>query len=177
MTVAATATGGGTAGEAGAVRLTRLRWWQLPEVLRAEAELFGDEAWSAELFWSELAQPDRCWLGAVDAQGRLLGYAGLARYPDEAYVQNIAVRRQAQGRRLGSRLLDALLAEAEASGLTTVGLEVAADNEPAQRLYRRRGFRVVGRRRGYYQPSGTDALVMLREGPLPDQGPSDGERR
>lgn len=148
----------------GGVGLTRLRWWHLDDVLRAEAELFGDEAWSAELFWSELAQPGRTWLAAVDGSGRVVGYAGLARNPDEAYVQNIAVVAEAQGRGTGAALLDALLAEAAADGLTAVGLEVRADNEPAQRLYRRRGFRVVGRRRGYYQPSGADALVMVREG-------------
>ena len=39
-------------------------------------------------------------------------------------------------------------------------LNVAIDNEPAQRLYRRYGFVGIGVRRGYYQPSGADALVM-----------------
>ena len=34
------------------------------------------------------------------------------------------------------------------------------DNDRAQRLYRRRGFTDIGIRRAYYQPSGTDALVM-----------------
>jgi [ribosomal protein S18]-alanine N-acetyltransferase len=33
----------------------------------------------------------------------------------------------------------------------------------AQGLYRRRGFIEIGRRRGYYQPSGDDAVVMKRE--------------
>ena len=145
------------------VRLTRLRWWHLDEVLRAEDDLFGDESWSAELFWSELAQPDRVYLAALDPDGTLVGYAGLARFPDEAMVQNLAVRPEAQGAGLGALLLDALLSEAAAAGLDTVGLEVAVDNVPALRLYRGRGFRVVGRRRGYYQPSGTDAFVMLRE--------------
>jgi len=43
---------------------------------------------------------------------------------------------------------------------TEVFLEVRVDNERAQRLYRSRGFAEIGIRRGYYQPSGTDALVM-----------------
>ena len=42
-------------------------------------------------------------------------------------------------------------------------LEVRADNEAAQRLYQRRGFTEIGRRRGYYQPSGADAVVMKRK--------------
>ncbi len=37
------------------------------------------------------------------------------------------------------------------------------DNLHAQRLYRTRGFEQVGVRRGYYQPSGADALVMRRD--------------
>jgi ribosomal-protein-alanine N-acetyltransferase len=39
---------------------------------------------------------------------------------------------------------------------------VAVDNEVAQRLYRRHGFAPAGIRRGYYQPSNTDALTMIR---------------
>ena len=37
------------------------------------------------------------------------------------------------------------------------------DNSRAQRLYRRYGFTEIGIRRGYYQPSGADALVMRRD--------------
>ena len=38
------------------------------------------------------------------------------------------------------------------------------DNRPAQKLYDSYGFEPVGVRRGYYQPSNTDALVMKRSG-------------
>jgi len=40
---------------------------------------------------------------------------------------------------------------------------VRTDNARAQQLYRRYGFAQIGVRRGYYQPSGTDALVMRKE--------------
>ena len=52
----------------------------------------------------------------------------------------------------------------EYMGLTagTPLLEVAVDNAPAQRLYATYDFEPVGLRRGYYQPSNTDALVMMR---------------
>ena len=62
----------------------------------------------------------------------------------------------------GPGLTGALLAEADRRS-PVVLLEVRADNEVAQGLYRRRGFTEIGRRRGYYQPSGDDAVVMKRE--------------
>jgi ribosomal-protein-alanine N-acetyltransferase len=41
---------------------------------------------------------------------------------------------------------------------------VRVDNASAQRLYERHGFVWAGIRRRYYQPSGTDAVVMIRHG-------------
>jgi len=127
-----------------------------------EQRIFGAEPWTARTFWSELGQVDtRHYLVAV-AGDRVQGYAGLCDYPDEAFVQTLGVAPSAQGQGLGVRLLQALLDEAERRRHFTVSLEVRADNTPAIGLYERFGFRRVGVRRGYYQPSGTDALVMTR---------------
>ena len=54
-------------------------------------------------------------------------------------------------------------------GVTTVFLEVAADNPGAQGLYASLGFVQVGRRKGYYARSGgaVDALVLSVALPLP----------
>jgi ribosomal-protein-alanine N-acetyltransferase len=48
------------------------------------------------------------------------------------------------------------------------------DNLRAQQLYRTRGFEQIGVRRGYYQPSGADALVMRRSLAAEPAGVSDG---
>jgi ribosomal-protein-alanine N-acetyltransferase len=92
----------------------------------------------------------------------MVGYGGLIAYDDEAHVATLGVAKALQGEGVGSLLLDALLAEADKRS-PVVLLEVRADNEPAQRLYERRGFTEIGRRRGYYQPSGADAVVMKRK--------------
>ncbi|MET7805872.1 ribosomal protein S18-alanine N-acetyltransferase [Micromonospora chersina] len=144
------------------VRLGRFRWWHVEQVLPLEADLFGAERWSPAMFWNELANGHH-YLVATDDDGTVLGYAGLmVAPPDEAWVQNIAVRRDAQRRGIGRLLLEALLAEAARQGVRSTLLEVAADNAPAQRLYAMYGFEPIGVRRGYYQPSNTDALVMQR---------------
>ncbi|GAA4201310.1 ribosomal protein S18-alanine N-acetyltransferase [Actinocatenispora rupis] len=141
--------------------IDRLRWWHIRELLPIEEDLFGAERWSAAMFWNELASGHYYRIARED--GEIVGYAGLAvTGPDEAWVQNIAVRRDRQHAGIGRALLSDLLAEAARRGATRVLLEVAVDNEPAKRLYERYGFVPVGVRKGYYQPSNTDALVMER---------------
>ncbi len=149
------------------VTLERMRWWHVAQVLPLEAELFGDEPWTARTFWSELGQvTTRHYLVAVDPQAPAgappVGYAGLCDYPDEAWVQTMAVAPSFQRRGVGALLLEALLAEAGRRSQRVVALEVRADNGPAQRLYGRYGFSRTAVRRGYYQPSGTDAWVLQR---------------
>ncbi len=138
-----------------------MRWWHIPAVAELDRELFGDEAWSAELLWSELAGESTYYLVAqlpdVDDPA---GYGGLAWSGAESYIQTIGVARSAQRLGIGRMLMHALLAEARRQGAAACWLEVRADNAAAQQLYGTLGFAVRGIRRGYYQPSGTDALVM-----------------
>jgi [ribosomal protein S18]-alanine N-acetyltransferase len=146
------------------VKIERLRWWHIDELLPIEADLFGEERWTATMFWNELAAGHHYLVAVDDGSDRVVGYAGLAvNPPDEAWVQNIAVRRSAQRRGIGRALLEALLAEAHLRGVRRTLLEVAVDNVAAQKLYANYGFEPVGVRRGYYQPSNTDALVMMRQ--------------
>ena len=143
-------------------RLRPMRPADLPAVLELEEQLFAPDTWTAAMYRDELARTDtRCYLVAEDGD-RVVGYAGLIAYADEAHVSTIGVATDRQGEGLGAQLLDALLAEADRRS-PVVLLEVRADNELAQGLYRRRGFTEIGRRRGYYQPSGADAVVMKRE--------------
>jgi ribosomal-protein-alanine N-acetyltransferase len=155
---------GTPAGRAGGVRLGRFRWWHIEQALPIEADLFGPEKWSAAMFWNELAA-GRYYVAALTDDDTLLGYAGLTVVDtDESWVQNVAVRRDRQRTGIGRLLLEALLAEAARRGARRTLLEVAVDNAPAQKLYAGYGFEPVGVRRGYYQPSNTDALVMERHG-------------
>ena len=142
------------------VAVRRMRWWDIDEVTALEEALF-DDAWSAEAWWDELAQGDtRTYVVALD-HGDVVGYAGLAAMPDEAYVQTIGVAPGHQRHGLGATLLTTLLDDAARRSIGRVGLEVRVDNAPAIALYERFGFARVGVRKRYYQPSGTDALVMV----------------
>jgi ribosomal-protein-alanine N-acetyltransferase len=149
------------------VRLRDMTVADLPAVLAMEEELFAPDTWTAAMYRDELARTDtRHYVVAVDPaegeDGVVVGYAGLIAYPEEAHIATIGVTGARQGEGIGAQLLDTLLAEADRRSRVVL-LEVRADNESAQGLYRRRGFTEIGRRRGYYQPSGTDAVVMSRE--------------
>lgn len=143
--------------------LRAMRLTDLAGVLELEHALFGDEAWSRQMLQGELAQQpaSRHYLVAQDA-GVIVGYAGLLAAGTQADVLTLAVAADHWGQGIGSALLEALLAEAARRGCTEVFLEVRIDNARAQRLYRRYDFAQIGVRKGYYQPSGADALVMRR---------------
>ncbi|TYP89747.1 ribosomal protein S18-alanine N-acetyltransferase [Blastococcus xanthinilyticus] len=148
-----------------ATRLRPMVLADLPRVMELEEELFAPDTWTAAMYRDELAQTATRHYLVADDGGAVVGYAGLIAYDDEAHVATIGVAAARQGEGVGAALLDALLAEADRRRSPVVLLEVRADNEVAQGLYRRRGFAEVGRRPRYYQPSGTDAVVMKRGRP------------
>jgi [ribosomal protein S18]-alanine N-acetyltransferase len=137
----------------------------LDSVLALEVALFGAEAWSRQMLAGELAQQPvtRYYVVAEDGDGTIVAYAGLMTAGAQADVLTIAVATIRWGQGIGSELIAALLAESVRRGCTEIFLEVRADNNRAQRLYQRWGFAEIGIRRGYYQPSGTDAIVMRRD--------------
>jgi ribosomal-protein-alanine N-acetyltransferase len=84
----------------------------------------------------------------------------------EAEILSIAVASSRRGKGLAKQLLDLNLRRLAGLGVRAVFLEVGDDNEPALRLYRRAGFREVGRREGYYRDragKASTALVLRRD--------------
>ena len=135
----------------------------LAEVVELERSVFGDEAWTTDMLRGELdQQPATRHYLVADEGDRIIGYAGMLGAGGQADVVTLAVASDRWGHGVGSALLTALLAEAARRGCGEIFLEVRTDNARAQQLYRRYGFTEIGIRRGYYQPSGADALVMRR---------------
>jgi [ribosomal protein S18]-alanine N-acetyltransferase len=149
---------------AGGPRLRLMTDADLSGVVDLDHAVFAEEAWSRRMLSGELEQqPESRYYLVAEQDGALIGYAGLLTVAEQADVLTIAVAAAWWGRGIGSRLLAALMAEARRRGCTEVFLEVRADNARAQRLYKWWGFYEIGIRRGYYQPSGMDAIVMRRD--------------
>jgi [ribosomal protein S18]-alanine N-acetyltransferase len=144
--------------------LRRMTPEDIEAVLVLEYAIFGEEAWSRQMLEGELAeQPRSRYYLVADEDGTITGYAGLMVAAAQADVLTLAVAADRWGQGTGSALLEALLTEAARRRCTEVFLEVRTDNDRAQGLYRRYGFSEIGVRKGYYQPSGADALVMRRD--------------
>ncbi len=154
------------------VVLRPMRWWDIEQAALVDAELFGRDAWSVETFWAELGRPETRAYVVAEADGDLVGYAGVMCVGPTADVQTIAVARSAWGAGTGRALLDVLVDVAHGRGAHELLLEVRADNERAVDLYRRRGFERVALRRGYYENENGDAVIM-RLRPLDEEPASD----
>ena len=132
----------------------------LDELVRLEQACFGTDAWSWQVLLEETTGANRAYFVIDGAKGRLVGAAGIALGKDFAEVMTVEVDPMAQGHGLGRALMDRLIDTAAQAGLGRVLLEVAENNDAAVRLYASMGFEVIGFRKGYYQPSNQNALVM-----------------
>ncbi|HYE91366.1 MAG TPA: ribosomal protein S18-alanine N-acetyltransferase [Terriglobales bacterium] len=131
----------------------------LDEVVAIERASFG-MPWSRGAFLYEIEQNRvaRCW---VLREGEaVVAYLCLWEIGDELHVTNIAVHPRVRRQGLARQLLGAIVEDGRSRRLRSVTLEVRPTNEEARTLYESFGFRVVGRRRGYYYDTGEDALIM-----------------
>ncbi len=141
------------------LRIEKLRRRDLRELLRIESVVFP-EPWSPAVFNSELAlRRGRLYRAAWDGE-ELAGYIGFMIVDDEAHMTTIATAPAFQRRGVATTLIVDGVRTLRAGGVKHLSLEVAANNEPAQSLYRRFGFAPVAVRKNYYPVTGQDALVM-----------------
>ena len=104
------------------------------------------------------------WLSLARDDEAVVGFALARIVGDEAELLLLAVGRSSQRRGVGQMLLDRFAAIAASKGAEHLHLEVREGNH-AVSLYRRNGYREVGRRRNYYNGRGGqlfDALTLAK---------------
>ncbi len=111
--------------------------------------------WSASEFSDLLAQP-----GAI-AELLPAGFALGRVAAGEAELISLAVHPDVRRQGLGRTLLRGFETRAAARAASRAFLEVAADNTAALSLYQAAGWRLCGRRQGYYARPGLPAMDAL----------------
>jgi [ribosomal protein S18]-alanine N-acetyltransferase len=139
--------------------IERMRASDLDEVLPIERASFT-MPWSRGAFLYEIEQNQVARCLVLREAGQLVAYICVWEVADELHITNIAVHPDTRRRGFGRTLLGRTLEDARERAVRLVVLEVRPSNTEARALYESFGFRVVGRRRGYYYDTGEDALVM-----------------
>lgn len=98
-----------------------------------------------------------------DSQQMVVGAIVVWMILDEAHVATIAVHPELRRKGIAGRLLAAALQKAIKLGARKATLEVRSKNLPAQELYHKFRFEVVGRRHRYYRDDNDDALIMTAD--------------
>ena len=138
------------------IAFRRGRTADLDALVAIENAAFASDRLSRRSLAHALQAPTMILL-AAETGDRLVGYGlvHMRRGSSAGRVTSLAVAPGLKG--VGRALLAALEAEAGAAGLETMPLEVRADNARAIALYRKAGYREIGRYETYYE-DGESAL-------------------
>jgi len=144
------------------LRIEPMRFGDLAAVQEIERASFTTP-WPPHAYRSELESNRLATYLVVRAGSVVVAYAGMWLMVDEAHITTFAVHPSWRRRRVGERLLVALVDLAIARQAREATLEVRLSNLAARRLYEKYGFRPVGLRPRYYSDDGEDALIMTTE--------------
>lgn len=140
-----------------------MRATDISEVKKIEDELFPIDAWSEDLFLSELTEVSISRdVVVAELNERIVGYASLRFVGKQGDVNTVAVAADAQGKGIGTQLMDWLETKARERGVRELFLEVRSDNDPANALYKKRDYERIDIRRNYYGNT-IDANIMRKK--------------
>lgn len=120
-----------------------------------------DEFWTPSILETEILNPDSTYIVAKINQG-IVGFAGIWDDTYNMHITNIAVKKVYRHKGIGEALLKKLIQITKEKNKETITLEVNEQNTIAQKLYLKNGFKIMGKRKKYY--NGTDdAIIMTME--------------
>lgn len=141
-----------------AVILENMTMADTGEIAELDKECFAIP-WSQDAFRSEMENSFASYIVAK-IENKCVGYCGFWQAYDEGDITNVAVSPKCRRMGIGSMLIERIIKEARKKELISLNLEVRKSNLPAQKLYEKYGFLVVGERKNYYSDNKEDALIM-----------------
>lgn len=118
--------------------------------------------WSEKSFKESLELPETAFFVADDDE-RILGYMGCYMVDEVGEITNVAVREDARNKKIASSLIDSMTEEAKQRGLISLLLEVRESNDPAIKLYQKKGFYKIGIRKNFYEKPKEHAIIMQKD--------------
>ena len=130
------------------------------KIYEIEKESFTNP-WSIENIKSELEKEDS-YVFVCKLDENILGYISSSIIEDEAYLLNVAVKKDYRNQKIATRLFQNVFDLCESSDVNFITLEVRKSNSAAINLYTKLGFNNVGIRHNYYRKPVDDAVLMTK---------------
>ncbi len=131
------------------------------EIIKDNLTSDFDDFWNFNTFKNELLNPNSKYIVAKK-NNQIVGFAGIWKSVDDVHITNIVTAKAFRGQNIGKLLLTNLIQLAKAKkNITSITLEVNANNIPAQKLYEKFDFKVVGLRKKYYNNI-DDAIILTK---------------
>ena len=134
----------------------------IEQVYAIECSCFT-QPWSVESLIGELVRNNIAYYVVAEADGRIVGYAGIWVMFDEAHMTNIAVIPEYRRMGVATNIILSMMRYAAGKGAEKMTLEVREFNFKAQNLYASLDFKKVGIRKKYYSDTGENAFILWND--------------
>lgn len=127
-------------------------------IIEIEKVSFSDP-WDERLFLDVIDSENKH-LMIADEGGEIAGYIVFEKVLDEGHITNLAVGGEHRKKGIATGLINKVLGLAKGMNMREIFLEVRESNGAARKLYSKFGFAELGKRKGYYQGTNEDAIVL-----------------
>ncbi|MGX7245728.1 ribosomal protein S18-alanine N-acetyltransferase [Enterococcus quebecensis] len=126
--------------------------------LSEESYLHGSP-WSLKQFEVDLAQEKSEYLVLIE-ENQWIGFISYHWVLDEVDITHVVIHKEFQQQGYGSKMIDQLIKQIGEKKISQAFLEVRVSNLNAQKLYEKKGFKTINRRKNYYNHPKEDGVVM-----------------
>jgi ribosomal-protein-alanine N-acetyltransferase len=141
------------------LKIRHLEFSDIKSVAEIEKECFS-MPWSEQAFEEEL-HLDTAICFVAHLNDEVAGFVNGRIVLDEFYINNVAVASRFRKKGIGEALINDLCDYIKHI-VTFITLEVRESNIPAQNLYKKCGFKVVGKRKDFYEKPTENAILMTK---------------
>ena len=108
-----------------------------------------------------LSPVSKCFVYEEDEE--IVGFILIDLFDDRAEVIDIAVSLLYRNKKIGDKLLKHIIEICKNKGCENITLEVKVNNQPAIKLYKNNGFKILIIIKKYYSNGTLDAYLMIRK--------------
>jgi [ribosomal protein S18]-alanine N-acetyltransferase len=128
------------------------------EIFQLDKACFSDCIWDPDQ-WSTLFKHYHLKVIIVQKEEKYIGFIAFSNIENESEIFKIGVKPSVRNLSIGQQLIEKMINLLKKNNAEIVFLEVRSDNQSAIKLYSKCFFKLISRRKNYYQNPVCDALI------------------